>query len=56
MEHLDSLGLIAAASGEKLIKLRAALLLVGGEAGAIEAPGARLRCDERGEIEELACL
>src|SRR5579871_3500929 len=56
MEHLDGLGLIAPAGAEKLIELRAALLLVGGEAGPIEAPGARLRCDERGEIEELTRL
>ena len=56
MEHLDGLGLIAPAGAEKLIELRAALLLVGGEAGPIEALGARLRCDERGQIEELPRL
>jgi hypothetical protein len=52
MEHLNGLGLIAPA-GEKLIELCAALLLVGSEAGAIEALGAGLRRDQRGQIKEL---
>ena len=56
MKHLDGLGLIAPAAVEKLIELRAALLLVGCKAGAIEALGAGLRRDERGQIEELPCL
>ena len=56
MKHLDGLGLIAPAGGEKLIELRAALLLVSSEAGAIEALGAGLRGDERGQIEELPSL
>ena len=56
MEHLDGLGLIAPAGAEKLIELRAALLLVGSDAGAIEAPGARLRRNQRGQIEELPRL
>jgi hypothetical protein len=51
MEHLDGLGLIAPAGREKLIELRAALLLVGSEAGAIKALGAGPCRDERGQIE-----
>ena len=56
MKHLDGLGLIAPAGAEKLVELCAALLLVGSEAGAIEALGAGLRRDQRGQIEELPCL
>src|SRR5260370_20357939 len=56
MEHLDGLGLIAPAGAEKLIELRAALLLVGSEAGTVEGLGARLRRDQRGQVEELPGL
>ena len=56
MEHLDGLGLIAPAGGEKLIELHAALLLVGSDAGAIKALSAGLRRDERGQIQELPRL
>ena len=56
MEHLDGLGLVAAAAFEKLIELCAGLLLVGGKAGAIEAVGARLCRDQRRQIDQLACL
>src|SRR5216684_3868858 len=56
MEHLDGLGLIAPARPEKLIELRAGLLLVGGEAGAIKALGTGLCRHERGQIDQLPCL
>ena len=37
-------------------ELGARLFLVGGEAGTIEALGAGLRRDQRGQIDELPCL
>ena len=56
VEHLDGLGLVAPTAGEELIELDARLLLVRGEPCAFETLGAGLRGDERGEINELACL
>jgi hypothetical protein len=45
---LNRLGLIAAAGGEELIELNAALLLIGDEACALETLGTRLSGKERG--------
>lgn len=56
MEHLHGLRLIALTVGEKLIELNAGLFLVGCYASAIEALGARLRRNQRGQIEELPSL
>ena len=56
MKHLDGLRLIASAIPQEPLELNAGLLLVGCQAGAIEALCPRLRRDQRGQIRELARL
>ena len=56
VEHLHGLRLVAPAGCEKLIELHPPLFLVCGEARAFEALGAGLRCNQRGQVDELPRL
>ncbi len=56
MEHLHGLSLIALTVGKELIELNARLFLVCDEPCALETLGARLRSNQRGQIDELPCL
>ena len=56
MEHLHALWLVASTAGEEPIELSARLFLVGRRPGTIEALRARLRRNERRQVDELACL
>ena len=56
MKHLDGLGLISAPARKKAAELLVSLFLICGGASPIEALGARLRRDERGQIGDLLGL
>jgi hypothetical protein len=56
VEHLHGLRLVALRTAEEPVELLARLFLVGGGAGAGEALCARLRCNQRGQIDKLLGL